>query len=271
VQKEASVTLAKMRFAAAVVALCVTAMWYGAAAQDMLQYLDLNSPDMTRAETTRSDVEAMIKGSQGKALDLSGKRLSGLDLSGLDLTGANLSSTRLNNTNFAKARLDGAHLDLSWALKADFSGASLKGASLFSAQMQGSKFDRADLSGARIAANLTGASLRDATIAGANCSPDMKNQSMGLMRTVLKSANLESADLSGSNLTRVDLAFANMRGAKLSGANLHDAEAGGADFRGAKLDGSNLIGVDVASARIDTAAAETAFAQAANLNRAFKE
>ena len=137
--------------------------------------------------------------------------------------------------------------------------------------MQGSKFDHADLSGARITANLTGASLRDAIIAGANCSPDPKNQSMGLMRTVLKSANLEGADFSGSNLMRVDLAFANLKGANLSGANLLDAEAGGADFRGAKLDGSNLIGVDVTSARIDNAAAGAAFSQAANLNRAFKE
>ena len=69
---------ARIRFAAAVVGFCLAATWYGAAAQDMLQYLDLNSPDMTRAEMTRADVEAMIKASQGKPLDLSGKRFRGL-------------------------------------------------------------------------------------------------------------------------------------------------------------------------------------------------
>ena len=59
--------------------------------------------------------------------------------------------------------------------------------------MQRAKLDGADLSGARIAADLTGASLVGALLIGANLSADMKNQSMGLMRAVLKSATIEQS------------------------------------------------------------------------------
>jgi uncharacterized protein YjbI with pentapeptide repeats len=56
--------------------------------------------------------------------------------------------------------------------------------------MRRARLDGADLSQSRMAADLTGASLVGASIAGANLSADMRNQSMGLIRTVLKSANL---------------------------------------------------------------------------------
>ncbi len=67
----------------------------------------------------------------------------------------------------------------------------MKGANLFASQMLRARLDGADLSGARVAADLTGASLVGASIAGANLGADMRNQSMGLMRAVLKSANLD--------------------------------------------------------------------------------
>src|SRR5262249_9638281 len=122
-----------------------------AAAQDMLQYLDLNAPAMSEAELTRADVEALLRtGGEGRPADLSGKRLNGLDLSNLNLSRAVLRSARLNNTNLKNTKLDGASLDAAWALKADFTGASLARASLFASQMQGAKFDNADLQGARI-------------------------------------------------------------------------------------------------------------------------
>ncbi len=109
----------------ALVGLAALASGRNALAQDMLRYLDLNSPAMTQAEMTRAEVEAQIQAARGKPLDLSGKRLSGLDLSGLDFSRADLRAARLNNANLTKARLDGAALDLVWAMKADFSGASL--------------------------------------------------------------------------------------------------------------------------------------------------
>jgi uncharacterized protein YjbI with pentapeptide repeats len=137
--------------------------------------------------------------------------------------------------------------------------------------MQGAKFDNADLRDARILANLTGASFRNANLMAANCSPDEKNQSMGLMRAVFRSANLEGADLSRSNLARADLSFAILKGANLSRAVIRDGEASGADFRGSVLDGSDLAGLDISSARIDSKTGETLFARAANLARAYKE
>ena len=48
---------------------------------------------------------------------------------------------------------------------------------------------------------MTGASFVDASIAGANLGADMRNQSMGLMRAVLKSANLERLDARGADLS----------------------------------------------------------------------
>jgi uncharacterized protein YjbI with pentapeptide repeats len=109
----------------------------------------------------------------------------------LNLSGATFRAARLNRTKLAGARLDRAILDQAWLLEADLTGASLKGANLFASQMVRARLDGADLSGARIAADLTGASLVGASIAGANLGADMRSQSMGLMRTILKSANLE--------------------------------------------------------------------------------
>jgi uncharacterized protein YjbI with pentapeptide repeats len=58
-----------------------------AATQDMMRHIDLTSPEMTSAETTRAEIDAMIvAATPGRPLDLTGKKLSGLDLSGLDLS-----------------------------------------------------------------------------------------------------------------------------------------------------------------------------------------
>ena len=100
-------------------------------AQDMLRHLDLNSAQMTTAEMSRADVEALIAAAKpGEPVDLAGRRLNGLDLSGLDLTGANFRAALLNRVNLARARLDGSVFDQAWMLKADLSGASLKKASV---------------------------------------------------------------------------------------------------------------------------------------------
>ena len=61
-------------------------------------------------------------------------------------------------------------------------------------------------------------------LVGADASADMRNQSMGLMRGVLKSANLKGADLSGANLSRTDLDFANLKNADLTDCNLVHAQ-----------------------------------------------
>jgi uncharacterized protein YjbI with pentapeptide repeats len=141
---------------------------------------------------------------------------------------------------------------------------------LFGAQLQGANFDGADLSGARVVGDLTAARLRRAKLAHSDCSADEKNQSMGLMRAVFKSANLEEADLSEADLRRADLEFAILRQANLTGASLKEAEAAGADFRGARLSGIDATGADVNSARLE-AGQVTFFENAKNLGRAVVE
>jgi uncharacterized protein YjbI with pentapeptide repeats len=86
------------------------------------------SPEMTSAEMTRADVEAVIAAATSdQPADFTGKKLSGLDLSGLDLSGALLRAARLNRTKLNNAKLDQAILDQAWLLEADLSRASLRG------------------------------------------------------------------------------------------------------------------------------------------------
>ena len=200
-----------------IVAAAACLLGLPSSAQDMMSHVDLSSPMFASAEMTRAEVEASLKALPGSA-DFSGRSLNGLDLSGLDFSGANLRAARLNRAKLSGAKLDGAVLDQAWAMTADFSGASLKNAHLFGSQMQEAKFDGADLSGARVTADLSRASLRNVKFAGADLAADMKNQSMGLMRGVLRSADLAGADLEGANLAFTDLQFA-----KFSGANPHDS------------------------------------------------
>jgi uncharacterized protein YjbI with pentapeptide repeats len=124
--------------------------------------------------------------------------------------------------------------------------------------------------GARVTADLTGAHLVGARFEDADCSADEKNQSMGLMRATFKSADLDSADLSGANLARADLRFAKLSGANLSRATLREADASGADLRGAILQGADASGLDVDSARVDKARLHS-LAKAINLDRADRE
>ena len=78
----------------------------------------------------------------------------------------------------------------------------------------------------------------------------MKNQSMGLMRTVFTSVDLEGADLTGADLSRSKLNFANLKGANLTDANLMGSDASGSDMTGATIAGANFKDVDVASAKL---------------------
>jgi quinoprotein relay system zinc metallohydrolase 2 len=222
-----------------------------ARAQSMLDQVDLSSPAMTTAEIDRAALlEKLAAVPPGGRADLTGMRLSGLDLGGVNLSGAILRNARLNNTRLVGARLDGAILDQAWALKADFTGASLKRASLFAAQLVGARLADADLSGARIAGDLTGSDLRRAKLDGADLSADMKNQSMGLMRAILKQAKLDGATLRRANLSRVMAEFASFRNADLTDANLASAELGGADLSGATIAGADLDNADVTSTRL---------------------
>ncbi len=262
----------------ATIGLCTLAMattQHPAHAQDMLQYLDLKSTEFTTAETTREAIATLIAARKpGEAIDLSAKRLNKLDLSGLDLSGVNLQSARINGTSFKGATLDKAVLDQAWALDADFSGASLKGSSLFSTQFMGAMMDGADFTGARVAGDFSRASLKGARFDRADLSADMRNQSMGLMRGVFRSSNLEGASFRDANLARVVLEYSSLRSADLSGANLSGSEMGGADLSGAMVAGANFNAADVNSAKLHGMRGKTDardLDKAVNLDRAFRD
>ena len=152
---------------------------------------------------------------------------------------------KLNRTKLNGARLNGAILDQAWMIDADLSDANLTEASLLGTQMQRAKLDGADLSGARITGNLTGATMVLSRLVGVDASADMRNQSMGLMRGVLKSVNLKGADLRGANLSRTDLEFANLRNANLTDCNLVHAQLAGADLTGAILTNADFTAADL--------------------------
>jgi uncharacterized protein YjbI with pentapeptide repeats len=79
---------------------------------------------------------------------------------------------------------------------------------------------------------------------------DMRNQSMGLMRAVFKSANLERLNGRGADLSRVDLEFADLKGADLTGASLKNAQLGGANLTGVTVIDTDFEGADLVSARL---------------------
>ena len=78
----------------------------------------------------------------------------------------------------------------------------------------------------------------------------MRNQSMGLMRAVLKSANLERLNARGADLSRVDLEFSSLKGADLTGASLKNAQLGGADLTDVTTIDTDFDGADLDSARL---------------------
>ena len=97
-----------------------------AAAQNMMQHVDLTSPAMTAAEMTRAEVEAVIAAATStQPADFTGKKLSGLDLSGLDLSGAVLRTARLNRTKLTDAKDSGLRTSLSLAASPSLLSASI--------------------------------------------------------------------------------------------------------------------------------------------------
>lgn len=222
-----------------------------ASAQDLSQFIDQTTDDFTKAEMSRSDIEAALAAlPAGGVLDLSGKRLNKLDFSGMDLTRTKLTSARINGCNFRAANVSAVSLDGAWALKSDFRDAKFIGTSLFQTQMMDAQLDGADFSNAMVGADMSRASITNAKFIDAMLAPDLTNQSMGLMRGVLKSARLDGASFKGANLRRSAFEFASLKGVDFEGADLQGAELSGADLTGANVAGANLTKADVNGAKL---------------------
>ena len=201
------------------------------------------------------DLEAALKAAGAQGTNYQDKSLNGLDLSKLDLHRRQFPRGAHEQDEFRQQQFQrrGARSDLR-ARRRFFPGRGyFKNAHLFASQMRGAKFDGADLSGARVTADMTHASLRGAKLKGADLSADMKNQSMGLMRAILKSADTTGATSKTPISAATICNTPNLKGANFTGASLAGADASGADLRGAILDHADLAGLDVTSAQIDKA------------------
>jgi len=131
---------------------------------------------------------------------------------------------------------------------ADLSNASLLGlvvsSGLENNMAEAPIFKGAKFAGAHIIARLSRFDLSGADFTGAKMAPDLRNQSMGLMRTDLSGANLSGANLSKADLAFALIRFANLTGAILTGANLFAADLSGADLTDADLTGADATDAD---------------------------
>jgi uncharacterized protein YjbI with pentapeptide repeats len=225
-------------------------------------------PPAYGADLTVAQVQKIVAAAApGRPADLSGRSLENLDLRNFDFRGANLSranlfGAKLVGANFAGADLSGAKLDLAWIMRANFTDANLSRSSLLGlvvssgldySPAEAPTFRRANFSHAHIMARLARFDLSGANFHGARMGADLKNQSMGLMRSDLSGADLAGADFSQADLSLALLRFTNLTGADLRGANLSGADLSGADLTGANLTGANATEADFGGAVLTNA------------------
>ncbi|MDB5042533.1 MAG: pentapeptide repeat protein [Candidatus Eremiobacteraeota bacterium] len=197
---------------------------------------------------TLSQVRAILKAAPGHA-NFAGKRIINLDLGNLDFRGANFNRCNLFETTFHGANLSHASLVDAFLSATKFPNANLQRARLTGATLlttaEGANFSGADLSrasgyliapqGLFVRANLSRARLR----------PDMTNQPMGLLHTILSQADLTDANLAGTDLTFASLTSAKFIRANLRGANFDQADLSRANFDGADVTDANFSKADI--------------------------
>jgi uncharacterized protein YjbI with pentapeptide repeats len=223
-------------------------------------------PAFAAERLSADQVRAMVAATPGQTIDLSGKDMSGDDLTGLDLSGAdlagadltsaNLHGVKLVNANLTGTRLVNADLTFAWFIRANFTHANLHGATLQTVvtssgmentREQAATFVGADLSNTQTTVHFSFDDMRGADFSHANMTVVMANQSMGLLRTELKSCDLDGANFEGAGLGHVTFRFAKLRGANFRDADLRDADfigayLNGADFTGAQTDRADFEG-----------------------------
>lgn len=171
---------------------------------------------------------------------LDGAVLTGADLNGARLThlsGAHLSHADLRDADLAYADLHGAYLGWDTNLNrviGDVIGVfQLKGADL-----TGANLERANLAGADMAR----ATLRDTKLFGVDLShmrlsgADLRGAHMGCYGVWSpKTVEVDCTNLSGATLSYVKLNGADLRGVSMSKANLESADLSGADLTCARI------------------------------------
>jgi uncharacterized protein YjbI with pentapeptide repeats len=233
-------------------------------------YVILTASGAFGADFTRVEVQSLLAVAPGAPrASFVGRSLAGLDLHELDFTAADLSGADLSDADLRGAKLVGAKLvganlvraklNLAWIIRADFSDANLSGAILetliVSAGMEtqpdeAAKFVGANLSGAKVTARFSLDDMRGADLSHLRASADMRNQSMGMIRTDFSRANLANANFEGAALAHVNFEFAKLEHANFAGADLSDADLAGADLTDANLTSANTARANFTSASL---------------------
>jgi uncharacterized protein YjbI with pentapeptide repeats len=217
----------------------------------------------------KKELILLIKKNGGAALDhsfvnLSDVNLSGANLSDVNMRGANLSEACLYNANLSRANLSGADLFRANLLEADLSGADLSNSDLRRADLSetnlfGTNLSGADLSGADLSrANLRSTQLDKTTKVGNKWRLVWEVLNQGaigrdLSGSELSDVDLRMTDLSGSNLSRAYLRGSELNGSNLSRANLSKANLSIANLSRADLSGANLSGATLGGSNLEEA------------------
>jgi uncharacterized protein YjbI with pentapeptide repeats len=241
------------------------------------QDVNLNDADLATADLDGIDFEA----ASFVDADLAGANLTDASIDG-NLAGANLSGTNLTDAYLNGVSSGGitgtpSKLPADWQLAdgyligpgAGLADANLADVNLADADVQSADLDEANLTDADLSrANLAGAGLESATLAGTNLSgANLAELSSGSIAGTPASLPADwtlrngylfgpkawfiGTDLSGQNLSDLDLAGASLENSDLTGANLSGTNAADADFTGATITDTDLARTVLAGADLE--------------------
>ena len=193
------------------------------------------------------------------SVDLGTATIDGVNLSGANLTSANLSHVTLHNVKAVSIVGTPASLPKNWNLRHGY----LIGPS---ADLSSINFGNTDISNTNLqGANIAGSSFLNANLTGVKSGglrgvPSALPEGWSVVDGYLvgPGANLDHADLAGSdlssvNLTGASLRYASLQATDLTSANLTNAVLTAADLQDATLSRANLTGTNLSRSNIDTA------------------
>jgi len=203
---------------------------------------DLRGADLSRAVLANTRFNDAQLGPYQSAQDIASQatrlhaaKITGASFSGATLLEAAFDKANLQDTSFAFARLENV----------SFRGADLRGANFAKADLGDGMTEVIESAGGKVARPMTKDHLLEAIAQHAEwIASDGRRGSRAVLHGLnLAGARLVAADLSGADLSEVNLAGADLSGAKLICTDLRNANLGratvqNADFRGAMLDGA---------------------------------
>lgn len=203
---------------------------------------DLRGADLSRAVLTNTRFNDAQLGPYQSSQDIASQitrlhaaKIRGASFSGATLVEAAFDKANLQDTSFAFARLDNV----------SFRGADLRGANFAKTDLGAGMAEMIEAAGGKVERPMTAEHLQEALAQHAAwIASDGRRGSRAVLHGLnLAGAKLVAADLSGADLSEVNLAGADLSGAKLictdlRNANLSRTRLDQADFRGAMLDGA---------------------------------